>query len=212
MIKITILLISISVFVSCNNKSNQSSNQEITYDLEGGYKAFMEDTTSNNDSLAKEQALYLVENYGEDGITQLAPGIKPWLKTKGMDYDSIHKKVIQDREDFDKRRKETEANSLHNGISGNADDAYEKIHVAFEGMPDIDKVKPMLEAVMTRYNIVINNDNVLKCANVLVTLKNDSKIGVTEMDILKHMYQRGSASVDYPTQAAISSQYLEETK
>lgn len=79
-------------------------------------------------------------------------------------------------------------------------------------MPDIDKVKPLLETTMTRYNIVINNDNVLKCANVLVVLKNDSKVGVIEMDILKHIYQTGSSSGDYATQAAISATYLEQTK
>lgn len=104
------------------------------------------------------------------------------------------------------------SNSLHDGIAGNANDAYEKIHIAFEGMPEIDKVKPLLETTMSRYNIIINNENVLKCANVLVALKNDSKVGVTEMDILKHMYQKGSSNVDYATQAAISATHLEQTK
>lgn len=198
--------------LSCNNSTTNSANQDIVYDLQSGYKAFIEDTLNHNDSLAQEQALYLARTYGDDGIIKYALGIKPWLKNKGIDYDSVYKKGIQDLNEQDSLKKQSAENSLHNGIGGNADDAYGKIHIAFEGMPDTEKVKPLLEAVMNRYNIVINNDNVLRCANVLVVLKKDSKVGVTEMDILKHMYQSGSSSVDYATQAAISATYLEQTK
>lgn len=180
--------------------------------MQGGYKAFIEDTLNHKDSLAQEQALYLARNYGDDGISEYASGIKPWLIKKGIDYDSVHRKAIQDLNEEDSLRKQSAENSLHNGIPGKADDAYQKIHIAFEGMPEIEKVKPLLDAVMERYNIVINNDNVLKCANVLVVMKNNSKVGVTEMDILKHMYQTGNSSVDYATQAAISATYLEQTK
>ena len=90
-------------------------------------------------------------------------------------------------------------------------DPYEVIHTAFEGFPDIDKVKPMLEAVMKYNNVPINNDRILKSANVLVGLKNDSKVGVTEMEILKDMYQN-RRDKDYVTSAAMSAVFLETTK
>lgn len=101
---------------------------------------------------------------------------------------------------------------LHNGNPGNPDEAFQKIHIAFEGMPDVERVQPLLEEVMKSYKIVINNENVMKCANVLVTMKNQSKVGVTEMDILKNVYQTGSTEFDYPTQVAISATLLEKSK
>lgn len=189
---------------SCISKSRKPANTEIiTYGLEEGYKAFVEDTTSHNDSLATAQALFLVKEYGDDGITQVAPGTKSWLKARRIDGDSVRNKASQDRKDFTKERENS---------PGNTDDAYEKLHIAFEGMPEVEKIKPLLDAVMTRYNVVINNENVLKTANVLVVFKSESKVGATEMDMLKHIYQKGSLGGDYVTQAAISSLYLEGTK
>ena len=69
-------------------------------------------------------------------------------------------------------------------------DPYEVIHIAFEGFPDKEDVQPMLEAVMKRYNMTVTNDNIIKVGNMLVTLRQDSKVGVTEMEILKHIYQK----------------------
>lgn len=91
-------------------------------------------------------------------------------------------------------------------------DPYEVIHIAFEGFPDKEVVQPMMEAVMKRYNMTITNDNILKVGNMLVVLKQESKVGVTEMDILKHIYQKGSASITLPEQAGISSVLLEQSK
>ncbi len=91
-------------------------------------------------------------------------------------------------------------------------DPYEVIHVAFEGFPDKEVVQPMMEAVMKRYNMTITNDNILKVGNMLVVLKKESVVGVTEMDILKHIYQKGSSSITLPEQAGISSVLLEQSK
>lgn len=47
---------------------------------------------------------------------------------------------------------------------------------------------------------------------MLVALRKESAVGVTEMEILKHMYQNGDASKDIKMQAAESMLILEQTK
>lgn len=91
-------------------------------------------------------------------------------------------------------------------------DPYQVIETTFDGNPEKEKVQPMLEAVMERYKMSVTNDNILRVSNMLFVLKKESKVGVTEMEILKHIYQKGSSAIDLPTQAALSSSYLEQTK
>lgn len=91
-------------------------------------------------------------------------------------------------------------------------DAYEVMEVAFEGYPSKEKIQPMLEAVMTRYRMSIDNESLLHVANALVVMKNQSKVGVTEMDILKYVYQRGNSTDDLATNIAIAATVLEATK
>jgi hypothetical protein len=90
--------------------------------------------------------------------------------------------------------------------------SYEIMETAFEDFPSESEIKPMMEDVMKTYNMQVTEENLLKVANMLVVLRKESKIGVTEMDILKHIYQNASTSNSLPEQAAISSLYLESTK
>lgn len=106
----------------------------------------------------------------------------------------------------------TQSSSSSSSSSIADKDPYEVIHIAFEGFPDKEDVQPMLEAVMKRYNMTVTNDNIIKVGNMLVTLRQDSKVGVTEMEILKHIYQKGSSSLTLPEQAGISSVLLEQSK
>lgn len=89
---------------------------------------------------------------------------------------------------------------------------YEIMSVAFEGSPRESEIKPMLEAVMDKYNFTVTDENCLKVGNMLVELRKMSAVGVTEMDILKHMYQNGSDDVTIDQQAAVSATILETTK
>lgn len=129
---------------------------------------------------------------------------------------------------FVKGNDKTEVSTIQNEQTGNSSstssatsqssssiadkDPYEVIHIAFEGFPDKEVVQPMLEEVMKRYNMAITNDNILKVGNMLIVLQKESKVGVTEMEILKHIYQKGSSSITLPEQAAISSLLLEQSK
>jgi hypothetical protein len=193
----------------------KSENQKI---LEGAYKSFNEwkkDDYLKDAALNSAMLVYLI-----DSTSKEAKDCKNWVLQQGLSIDSLIKadsiKTANapklNKEQMDSLGKAANNYLLYHGTPGNSDEAFDKIHIAFEGMPETGKVRPLLEAVMNRYKIVINNDNVLKVANVLVALKNDSKVGVTEMEILKHIYQTGSTSIDYSTQAAISAGLLEQYK
>lgn len=90
-------------------------------------------------------------------------------------------------------------------------DPYDIILTTFEGGPIKSEVQPMLESVMATYKYEITRENIIKVANMLLELRQASKVGVTEMDILKHIYQKGSVN-DLSVQAAISATFLEKTK
>lgn len=182
----------ILTFAACKPAPN-----ELAYDLASGNKVLLRAIKESDTELANKQAIYLASNYGKDGLASLAPDVLVFLKEKNLNIDSL---VFIEEARMKKIRDYAEP------------DPYEKIHIAFEGMPEISELKPMLEDVMKRSNMEINNDNILKCANVLVVLRQNSKIGITEMQILKHMYQNGSSNMDYATQSAMSSLILEKTK
>ena len=91
-------------------------------------------------------------------------------------------------------------------------DAYVIITGSFEGNPSKSQVQPMLEDVMKSHGLEITDENINKTSSALVSMRLDSKIGVTEMEILKHVYQNGSPDQPLPTDIAISAYYLEKTK
>lgn len=90
--------------------------------------------------------------------------------------------------------------------------AYEMMETAFEGYPSKSEIQPMIEAVMKRYDMTVTDESLQRVGNMLVVLRKESKVGVTEMEILKHIYQNGSTTNTLPDQAAISFLYLESTK
>ena len=90
--------------------------------------------------------------------------------------------------------------------------AYSMMEVAFEGNPSTSEIKPMMEEVMKSYNLDVNEENLQKVASMLVSLRKESKVAVTEMEILKNIYQKGDRNVPLTTQAAISLMNLEQTK
>lgn len=92
------------------------------------------------------------------------------------------------------------------------EDPYEKICFVFIGKPSKVKVQPLLEATMKKFNLSITDENVMKAASCVLSLRKTSAVGVTEMEILKHMYQKGSTKISFPNQAAISFTLLETNK
>ena len=90
--------------------------------------------------------------------------------------------------------------------------AYGMMEVAFEGNPSTSEIQPMMEEVMKNYKLEVNEENLQKVASMLVSLRKESKVAVTEMEILKNIYQKGDRNVPLTTQAAISLMNLEQTK
>jgi hypothetical protein len=90
--------------------------------------------------------------------------------------------------------------------------SYGMMHTAFEGNPEIEEFKPMLDDVMTTYGYEINEKNLNAVGSALLELKKASKVGVTEMEILKHIYQKGTDKISFADQAGLSAATLELTK
>lgn len=90
--------------------------------------------------------------------------------------------------------------------------AYEIMEVVFEGVNDREEIKPLLEKVMSYHDMDISEENLMKCADILVALRKSSVVGVTEMDVLKNMYQHGTKGLDFGSQAAVSFSVLEMNK
>lgn len=87
--------------------------------------------------------------------------------------------------------------------------AFEVMEKVFVGNPSKNAVKPYIDKVAKMYGYPLNNDNYLKIANMLFNLRKESKSGVTEMQILKHVVLKGSTKISLSQQATISSVQLE---
>ena len=68
-----------------------------------------------------------------------------------------------------------------------ADEAFEMLPIVFEGNPSLESVKKLLSAVMDKYHLEINYENINRCGSAVLGLRQASAVGVTEMDLLKHM-------------------------
>lgn len=90
--------------------------------------------------------------------------------------------------------------------------AYEMMEVVFIGKPKKATIQPLLEAVMKKYSLPVTEENLLRTSSALVSLRKSSAVGVTEMEILKHMYQQGPRGDSFANQAGMSSALLELTK
>jgi hypothetical protein len=102
--------------------------------------------------------------------------------------------------------------SCSDNKSSTPPDAYTMMETAFEGYPRKSEIQPMMQKVMEMYGYPETEENLQKFGSVLVSLRKESILGVTEMDILKHIYQFGSTDITFPQQAAISAVYLSKYK
>lgn len=86
---------------------------------------------------------------------------------------------------------------------------YEMMTRVFVGSPSEKEIRTYLEPVMKKHNLSITKDNLIRCSSSLLSLRKSSKKGITEMQILKHMYKNGSSKISFADQAGISATLLE---
>lgn len=87
-----------------------------------------------------------------------------------------------------------------------------KLSVVFEGEPDEKVLRPMMEYVMNRHNMAITAESVMRVGDALFVLRKASLVGVTEMDILKFVYQKGSTKLTLDQNFALAATLLETSK
>lgn len=93
-----------------------------------------------------------------------------------------------------------------------SEEAYEMLHVVFKGQPELASIRKLMHPVMTMYNMEENYENLNRCGSALLAMRKSSAVGVTEMEILKHMYQYGSNHLTFAEQVALSATILEGTR
>ena len=89
--------------------------------------------------------------------------------------------------------------------------AYDTIAAAFKGRPEAKSVKQLMDTVLRQCNMEVSRDNVMRFANDLEARRKNSKVGATEMDILKEMYQHGT-STDLDKRLETATTVLEKGK
>lgn len=91
-------------------------------------------------------------------------------------------------------------------------DAINKMNVVFVGNPSETEIKELIEGVMQKWNLEKTNDQALKIANALVVMRKESKVGVTEMEILKYIYQLGDTKLKLGDAIGLAATMLELRK
>lgn len=127
-------------------------------------------------------------------IAIIARGESPTDTNESVSSESEVKEVLQDGED-------KVANMS----------ALEQMEIAFIGSPSKEKIKEKLDLALQFYSTDITEENYSRAASSLIALRKESKVGVTEMEILDYMigsYVEGT-NMSFPDMAGISFSALE---
>lgn len=87
-------------------------------------------------------------------------------------------------------------------------DPYEMMHSVFVGNPEISEIRPLVEGVLKKYSLPATDEYRLKVGSMLVTLRKHNEGKITEMELLKHIFQHGSNRISLPDQAGLSATIL----
>jgi len=120
-----------------------------------------------------------------------------WSKSNSND-------VAKNRHTYSSSSKRLVSSSYGDAKSKNYVPAYVKMATVFIGSPSQSRIKSVLEPVMESHNMDVDEDNLLKCANVLVALRKSSEGKVTEMEILDYMRRSKINQVTFAEHAALA--------
>lgn len=107
---------------------------------------------------------------------------------------------------FHSKLKDFPSNLSSNDLIGA--DPYEMMHSVFIGNPEISEIKPLVEGVLKKYTLPATDEYRLKVGSMLVSLRKYNEGKITEMELLKHIYQYGSNRISFPDQAGLSATIL----
>jgi uncharacterized phage-associated protein len=96
--------------------------------------------------------------------------------------------------------------------SSNNTTPYEQFHVVFSGNPSVEEIQNLMDAIIDQYGMENTDKLKHQIASALLSMRNESAIGVTEMDIMKYMYQNPKLDKPLPNAIAEASFILEKTK
>lgn len=88
-------------------------------------------------------------------------------------------------------------------------DPYYIMHIAFEGQPGQAELATLINEVLQQHNEEVNDRNAIGLGNALVVMRKESKKGVTEMEILRHMHRVGANKMKLSEQVGLSASLLE---
>ncbi len=90
-------------------------------------------------------------------------------------------------------------------------DPYEMMHEVFLGSPSISQIKPLVEGILDKYDLPKNDEFRLKIGSMVLGLRKASLKGISEIQILKHIFNYGSTKISLPDQAGLSAVILEKS-
>lgn len=89
--------------------------------------------------------------------------------------------------------------------------AYEQFHDVFRGSPEVQDIQNLMDAILDQYQMEKNELNKQKFGSALLKMQQISPTGITEMEIMKYMYQHPDTSLSLPTAIATATAILEQT-
>ena len=89
---------------------------------------------------------------------------------------------------------------------------YEQFQTVFKGNPRAEEIQKLMDAIIEQYGMENTDKLKNQIASALLGMSNDSAVGVTEMDIMKYMYQNPQLAKPLPTAIAEAAFILEKIK
>lgn len=122
---------------------------------------------------------------------------------------SIFGNMIGSDDNNPEQTAETEASQVKEAVESM--DALDQMEVAFIGNPSKSDIKEKLDVAFGLYDTEITEENYSRAGSTLIALRQESKTGVTEMEILDYMIRSHVEDVNmsFPDMAGISFSALE---
>lgn len=92
------------------------------------------------------------------------------------------------------------------------DSIYLSMHETFVGKPDTAIIKPLVKRLLAKYGSELFDDDPAMLGQMTTEFRKMSVVGVTEMDILKHIYQHGDRCEPLDKNIVMSYMRLEKRK